>query len=188
MSPKTWGLVALYLAAIIAANLTTTHYAAEGHPEVSVYTAFAFVALDLVVRDILHDWFTGRRRLLVLGLLVAAGSVLSYVANPDSAAVAKWSAIAFAAAMTVDGVVYHAARRLPWVERSNVSNIAGAVTDSAVFCAALGFPFVVAFGQVTAKVAGGVLFALVLERVVPVGVLPRRGRRVSVRAYTLDGR
>jgi hypothetical protein len=33
-----------------------------------------------------------------------------------------------------------------------------------VFCAGLGFPFIVAFGQFTAKVAGGVLFVLVLER------------------------
>jgi hypothetical protein len=34
-------LIPLYLAAIVAANLITTHYAKIGHPEVSIYTAFA---------------------------------------------------------------------------------------------------------------------------------------------------
>lgn len=165
---RTLGLMVLYLAAIVAANLTTTHFAGRGHPEASVYTAFALVALDLVIRDVLHDWWRGWRRVAGLAGLVLAGSVLAYAANPDSAEVAKWSALAFAAAMTVDGLVYHAVRRLPWLERSNLSNIAGAATDSIVFCAGLGFPVIVAFGQFSAKVAGGVLFALVLVRVLPV--------------------
>lgn len=167
---KTAGLVVIYLAAIVAANLTLTHYAAQGHPEVSVYIAFVLVALDLVVRDVLHDWYAGRRRMLLLGGLILAGSVLSYLANPDSAEIAKWSALAFAAAMTVDTIVYQAVHHWPWAERSNLSNIAAAATDSAVFCAGLGFPFVVAFGQFTAKVAGGVLFVLLLERAASVGV------------------
>lgn len=157
-------LIPLYLAAIVAANLITTHYAKIGHPEVSVYTAFVAVAFDLVCRDVLHDWYAGRKRLLLLGGLIAAGSVLSYLANPDSIEIAKWSAIAFAAAMTVDTIVYQIVHRMPWAERSNLSNIAGAAVDSAVFCAGLGFPFIVAFGQFTAKVAGGVLFVLLLER------------------------
>jgi len=163
---QTIGLMTLYLTAIVAANLIVTHYAKIGHPEASVYTAFGLVALDLVIRDVLHDWYAGRTRLLVLGVLIAAGSLLSYLANPDSALIAKWSAIAFAAAMTVDGIVYHALRRLPWAERSNASNIAGAAVDSAVFCAGVGFPFIVAFGQFTAKVAGGVVFVLLLQRVI----------------------
>ncbi len=164
MRARTVCLMALYLAAIVAANLITTHYAKEGHPEVSVYTAFSLVAFDFVVRDVLHDWYRGRTRLLVLGTLIVAGAVLSYLANPDSALIAQWSAIAFAAAMTVDGIVYHALRRLPWAERSNASNIAGAIVDSWVFCAGVGFPFIVAFGQVTAKIAGGAVFVLALDR------------------------
>jgi uncharacterized PurR-regulated membrane protein YhhQ (DUF165 family) len=157
-------LIPIYLVAIVAANLTITHYAKLGHPEVSIYIAFVAVALDLVVRDLLHDWYTGRRRVLLLGGLIAAGSLLSYLANPDSVEVAKWSAIAFAAAMTTDTIVYQAVHRMPWAERSNLSNIAGAAVDSAVFCYGLSFPFIVAFGQFTAKVAGGVLFVLLLER------------------------
>jgi len=181
-------VIALYLSAIVAANLITTAGVRAGHPEVSVYTAFALVAFDLVARDLLHDWFTGRRRLAVLGALIAAGSALSYIANPDSAEIAKWSALAFAAAMIADGLVYHAARRLPWIERSNASNIAGAIVDSAVFCAALGFPFYIAFGQTTAKIAGGLVFALLLERVVPVGVYWHSREHVDVEPLARDRR
>lgn len=171
---KTVALILLYLGAIVAANLTTSHFAGLGHPEVSIYTAFALVAFDYVVRDVLHDWYTGRRRVAILGALILTGSALSYLANPDSADVAQWSALAFAGAMLVDSLLYHLARRLPWVERSSISNTAAAIADSAIFCAGLGFPFVVAFGQVTAKIAGGVIIALLIERVVPVGVYRRR--------------
>ena len=161
---KRVALILAFLVAIVAANLTTTHYAKLGHPEVSIYTALGLIAFDFVVRDLLHDWYAGRRRLLVLGGLILAGSALSYLANHDAAEIAKWSAVAFAAAMTVDSLVYQAARRYGWLERSNLSNVAGALVDSAVFCAGVGFPFVVAFGQFTAKTAGGVLFSLLLAR------------------------
>jgi uncharacterized PurR-regulated membrane protein YhhQ (DUF165 family) len=159
------GVVGLYLCAIVAANLLTTHFAKQGHPEVSVYTAFGLVAFDYVARDLLHDFYEGRTRLVVLAALIFAGALLSYLANPDSAEIAKWSAIAFATAMTADSLVYHAARRQPWLERSNMSNLVAAAVDSAVFCYGVGFPFIVAFGQTTAKVAGGVLFSLVLVHV-----------------------
>jgi uncharacterized PurR-regulated membrane protein YhhQ (DUF165 family) len=172
-------LVGAYLAAIVAANLITTHYAKQGHPEVSVYTAFALVAFDFVARDVLHDWYRGRTRVAVLAALILAGSLVSWLANPDSAEVAKWSALAFGAAMLVDGAVYAAYNHLPWLERSNLSNVAGAITDSAVFCAGLGFPFIVAFGQVTAKVAGGLLFALAVDRLLPENVRPGRARRAG---------
>lgn len=169
-------LSAVYLAAIVAANLVTAHYAAEGHPEASLVTAFALVGLDVVVRDVLHDTLRGVRRWSWLGALVLAGSGLSYLANPDSAAVAQASAIAFAAMMAADTAAYHALRRLPWVERSGISNVCGAAVDSAVFVAlAFDGPFLfwIAFGQFTAKAAGGFLWAVLLERVVPVGAHPR---------------
>lgn len=159
-------MFAAYLAAIVAANLITNHFAELGHPEVSIYTAATLVAFDLVVRDVLHSWYVGRTRWAVLGALIVAGSLLSWLVNPAAADIAKWSALAFAAAMTVDTLVYQAARRMPWLERSNVSNLASAATDSAVFCWGLSFPFVVAFGQFTAKVAGGVLFSVLLARLV----------------------
>lgn len=168
--PRTRILVValLYLVAIVAANLTTTHYAKLGHPEVSVYTALGLIAFDFVARDLLHDWTRGLERVVVIGSLVLLGSLISYEINADAATIAKASAAAFAAAMLIDSIVYHAARYWVWFERSNVSNVAGAIVDSAVFCSIAGFPFVVGFGQTTAKIAGGVVFALLLERIVPV--------------------
>ena len=159
--------VAGYLAAITAANLITTEAAKNGHPEVSVYTAFGLVAFDFVARDFLHDAWQGRRRWLYLGLLVAAGSGLSFLLNQDSATIGLASCAAFATAFTVDTVVYHLARNHPWLVRSNVSNIAGAIVDSAVFVAIAfpgGFLFAVAFGQATAKIAGGLVFSMALAR------------------------
>lgn len=47
-------LVAAYLGAIVAANLTLAEWG-RAHPEVALYNAFAFIGLDLVARDSLHD-------------------------------------------------------------------------------------------------------------------------------------
>jgi len=166
-------LTTLYLVAITAANLITTHFAGQGHPEASIYTAFALVAFDMVARDRMHDLLPERgRRWAFLGVLIAVGSLISYVINADAATIAIASCVAFAAAFTVDSIVYELAHRWAWLERSNASNIAAALVDSAVFVALAfpGFLFVVAFGQFTAKVAGGLVFSLMLSRrVVPQG-------------------
>src|SRR5688572_9814446 len=88
------------LLAITTANLLTTHYASIGHPEASVYTALGLVAFDLVARDRLHDLW-GSKRLLYLGLLIAAGSLISYAINRDAATatIAVASGVALAAAL-----------------------------------------------------------------------------------------
>lgn len=156
-----------YLAAIVGANLITTHYAKIGHPEVSVYTAFGLIAFDFVARDLLHDAWQGRERWLKLGALVLAGSAISYFVNPDSARIAIASSAAFATAFVIDTLVYQGVHRLPWLQRSNISNIFASVADSVVFCA-IAFPgpflFAVAFGQTTAKIAGGIVFSLLFLR------------------------
>jgi hypothetical protein len=170
-------LVLTYLAAIVAANLIIT----EAGPTYSVYTAFGLVALDLVLRDAIHDRFGGRGRIAVMAVLVVAGSVVSYIINAKAQQIALASSVAFAAALTVDAIVYHLARKQTWAERSNISNIAGSAVDSAVFVAVAfpGFLWSVAFGQFTAKVAGGVIFVLLLERVMPVGYYLFRERKVG---------
>lgn len=154
-------IVALYLAAVVAANLIVTEYG----PEASIYCAFFLIGLTLVVRDVAHDTWENHRA-LKLAALIGAGALLSYIVNNDAAQIAKASCIAFAAAETTDALLYHAARRMPWLERSNVSNILGAAVDSIVFpwIAFNGFMWVITFGQFSAKVAGGVLFSLILLR------------------------
>ena len=167
-------LIAAYLGAIITANLIIAY---KG-PTWSVYTAFALIGLDLVARDRLHSiWHD--RLVRNMALLIGAGSAMSYAAArlapeivgvappPNIGRIAVASTIAFAAAATVDTIVYHARRHAPWVERANDSNVASAGVDSIVFVLfAFGSPFLwaVAFGQWTAKIAGGYIWARILRR------------------------
>lgn len=156
-----YALIVLYLAAIVAANLITTEFG----PEASIYNAFFLIGFDLVTRDALHE-FWGERRLPKMMGLIAAGSVLSYWINRDAAQVALASSVAFGAAALVDYGVYTAARRLAWLERSNLSNLFAAAVDSLLFpwIAFNGILWSITFGQFTAKVAGGVLFSILLGR------------------------
>jgi hypothetical protein len=160
---RTIALAALFLGALAAANLLTT----ELGPEASVYTALGLVALDLVLRDALHDRVGGSARLLLMAFLILAGGAIAYIVNADAGRIAVASALAFAAAMSTDAVIYHVCRRLAWLERSNLSNIAGAVVDSAIFVA-VAFPgaflWSIALSQTTAKIAGGLVFALAFDR------------------------
>lgn len=165
----TVALVAVYLLAIVAANEIITH---KG-PTWSIYTAFAFIGLDLVTRDRLHDVWKGH---LVrnMAFLIAAGSLISYAVNRASGRIALASCVAFALAFTADAIVYHLRRKERWADRSNESNVAGAAVDSFVFPLIAFVPAIMpfwsatflalVFGQFTAKVAGGYVWSLVLRK------------------------
>lgn len=164
-------LVGVYLAAIVAANWSVAHWG----PSAAVYNAFLLIALDLVCRDRLHDAWRGKWLWPRLAALVVAGSALSYGgsvalginAGPFASVgeIAVASCAAFAVAFTLDVGVYQWARRLPWLERSNLSNVAGAAGDSMVFqTLAFGWSFPFIFAQFVAKVAGGLVWSLILGR------------------------
>jgi hypothetical protein len=164
---KTWALVTLYLSAIVVANLSVT----EWGPRAAVYNAFLFIGLDLVSRDRLHSAWEGRWLWPKMGLLIAAGSLLSYALGlalgqgPLAGRIAFASCLAFAVAATVDAVVYQVAHGWAWFERSNLSNIFGAGADSLVFqTTAFGFSFPFIFAQFCAKVAGGLVWSFLLKR------------------------
>ena len=164
--------ILLWLAAITAANLIS----AEFGPDASIYNAFALIGLTLVLRDRLHDlWTTGR--VWKMGLLILTGSALAYLVTPDAGKIGLASGIAFLCAETVDACVYHAVRFWPWLERSNTSNFFGAAVDSLVFptIAFGGLLWGVTVGQFTAKVAGALLFTLLIQRI-------RENRREPVAA------
>jgi len=160
-------LVGAYLFAIVAANLSIAHWG----PEAAIYNAFLFIGLDLTCRDRLHDLWKGRL-IRNMALLIAAGSALSYVlgqwlgTGPFVARIALASAVAFGAAATADALAYHYLRKRDWYERVNGSNIVGAGVDSLVFVALwpFGFQFTYAFTLWVAKVAGGVVWAMLLRR------------------------
>jgi len=151
----------VYLAAIVAANLITARFG----PAASVLNAFLFIGLNLSARDSLHDrWGKAAPRNVLL--LIAVGGLLSYLLNSGAGKIAIASVLAFALSESVDAGVYHVNRRRPYLIRSNASNVFGAAVDSVVFpvIAFGGFPIAIIALQFAAKVLGGLIWSLVLNR------------------------
>ena len=157
--------VALYLAAIIAANLTVAAFG----PGVTIVNAFLFIGLDLTARDGLHETWRGRGMTWKMASLIAAGSLLSWFLNRGAGSIALASFVAFAAAGLVDALTYHLLGRRVRFVRVNGSNVVSAAVDSLVFpTLAFGalLPWIV-LGQFAAKVVGGYLWSLILIRPKP---------------------
>lgn len=154
--------VIMYLAAIVAANLSVATF---GPPSV-IINAFLFIGLDLTARDKLHDAWRGDKLALKMTGLIAAGSVLSWLLNRDAGTIALASFVAFAAAAIVDAIIYHALRDRARLLRINGSNVPAAAIDSLIFpTLAFGsFLWPIVLGQFTAKVLGGFVWSWVLTR------------------------
>jgi hypothetical protein len=160
---KVWTLVAVFLGAIVAANLITTHYGVSA----VYYVAFGLIGLDLITRDRLAD-FWGTTRWLKMGLLILTGGAISYYLNRNAATIAVASTIAFASSEVSEAVLYHVLRRRPWAERAPRAAILAAVVDSVVFISiAFGFTFEVVFLQVCCKIAGATAWTWVVARFLP---------------------
>jgi uncharacterized PurR-regulated membrane protein YhhQ (DUF165 family) len=151
------------LAAVVVANLLVTAYG----PGISIVNAFVLIGLDLTVRDRLHDRWGGRRGLWLRMLaLIAAGGLLSWLLNGAAGAIAVASTVAFVLAGLADAGSYALLRSRTWLERANGSNVVAAAVDSLVFpTLAFGslLPLVV-LGQFLAKVLGGLVWSLLLQR------------------------
>lgn len=155
------GLVLMYLAAIIAANLSVVAFG----PAVSIANAFIFIALDLTSRDRLHAAWHGRGLLWKMAALIGTGSLLSWLLNRNAGPIALASFVAFGVSATLDTIVYAALGRRAYLVRVNGSNVVSAAADSLIFptLAFGGFlPWIVA-GQFAAKLIGGALWAWVLR-------------------------
>lgn len=153
----------MYLAAIVAANLTVAMWG----PSMTIVNAFLFIGLDLTSRDKLHDAWHGNGLVWKMALLIAAGSVISYLLNQNAAQIALASFVAFACAAVADTVTYHLLRRRVWWQRVNGSNVVSAAVDSVLFpTIAFGalLPAIV-LGQFVAKVAGGAVWSWLLSYV-----------------------
>lgn len=155
-------LIALYLVAIVAANLLVTAFG----PSVAIIGAFLFIGLDLTTRDRLHEAWRGRNLWLRMLALIAAGSLLSYALNRDAGPIALASFVAFLLAGLADALTYHLLRERAYLVKVNGSNVIGAAVDSLVFptLAFGGLLPVIVLGQFVAKVAGGMLWSFVLRR------------------------
>ncbi len=156
-------LIMLYLAAIVAANLIITNLGSQ----VSIITAFFFIGLDLTARDSLHEKWRGRRLWWKMALLIATGSILSYVLNSNAAPIALASFVAFAVAGVADTLTYLILGDKARMIRVNGSNIVSAAVDSFIFpVLAFGWPplWGIVAGQFIAKIAGGFIWSLFLAR------------------------
>jgi len=150
--------VIMYLGAIVMANLAVARLG----PSSTIVIAFLFIGLDLTARDRLHDVWRGNHLFAKMALLIAAGSILSYVLNRDAGQIALASFIAFAAAAIVDTVVYQLLGGYPRWLRINGSNIPSAAVDSIIFpTLAFGsFLWPIVLGQFLAKTLGGFVWSL----------------------------
>lgn len=155
-------IVGLYLFAIVAANLLVAQFG----PGITILNAFLFIGLDLTARDRLHDQWRHNGLVWKMGLLIAAGGLLSYLLNRDAGRIALASTVAFTAAALTDALVYQLLHRRTFLIRANGSNIPAAAVDSIVFptLAFGGFLPWVTLGQFTAKVLGGFVWSLILRR------------------------
>ncbi len=153
--------VILYLIAIVLANLSVAAFG----PSVIIINAFLFIGLDLTARDQLHEAWRGNRLLPRMTILIASGSILSWLLNRNAGSVALASFIAFAAAATVDAIVYHLMGKYPRWLRINGSNIPSALVDSIIFpTLAFGsFLWPIVLGQFAAKTLGGFVWSLIFR-------------------------
>lgn len=153
-------LVIVYLAAIVAANLSIAAFG----PAVAPLNAFLLIGLDLSARDRLHEQWRGNV-LPRMAALIAAGSLLSWLLNRNAGPIALASFLAFGGAAIADTLVYAALGRSGWLTRANSSNAVSAVVDSLIFVptafGALLWPVIVM--QVVAKIIGGFCWSWALR-------------------------
>ena len=170
-------LITLYLAAIVAANLSVATFG----PAVSIANAFLFIGLDLVAGDRLHEVWAGRGLAWKTALLIASGSALSWLLNRSAGPIALASLVAFAASASVDALAYHLLRERAYLVKVNGSNVVSAAVDSLVFPAlAFGWPLLwgIVVGQLAAKVIGGAAWSWLLR--------PRRAQPIVVEVRHAD--
>lgn len=155
-------LIVLYLAALVLANLSVAHFG----PASTIVNAFLFIGLDITTRDALHERWQHKNLWRNMGMLIGAGSLLSYLLNRDAGQIALASFLAFAAAGLVDTAIYHLMRRYPRLYKVNGSNVASSAVDSLVFPTVAFGAFMpwIFLGQFVAKVAGGYVWSVVLNK------------------------
>jgi len=146
----------------VLANLSVAHFG----PSSTIVNAFLFIGLDLTSRDKLHEAWHNNGLIWKMGLLIATGSLISWLLNRNAGQIALASFIAFACAAVVDTIVYQILRKQKYMVKVNGSNIFSAATDSIIFptIAFGGFLPWITLGQFAAKVFGGAIWAIILRR------------------------
>lgn len=154
--------VYLYLSVIVLANITTAMFGASW----SIVNAFLFIGLDLTCRDKLHEQWKDDNLFWNMLILIATGSVLSYLLSASAGIIALASFVAFLSANIVDVFIYQKLIHKSKLIKINGSNVGSAFVDSLVFptIAFGGILWTITLGQFIAKVFGGYVWSLVLDR------------------------
>lgn len=153
-----YSIVGLYLAAIVAANITVAIFG----PAVSVLNAFLFIGFNITARDKLHDTWQGHNLKRNMFLLILVGSAISLLFGAGRIAVASF--VAFAISESIDAISYHALRGRHKLLQVNGSNVTSAAVDSILFpLIAFGWPPLIGvmIGQFLAKVFGGAIWSII---------------------------
>lgn len=156
-------LLIMYIAAIVAANLTIAYFGASA----TAVVAFVFIAFDITSRDRLHELWHDRGLHWKMPLLILTGAAVSFALNTAALPISVASFVAFIAAGATDTAVYQWVHKAQWVTKVNISNVASAVVDTLVFVVlAFGFPVLwnVVLWQIVAKVVGGFVWSILLAK------------------------
>ena len=149
--------ILIYILAISFSNLLAAHYGAWITP----ITAFVFIGLELVVRDLLHHKLTKPQMILV----IFTAGFISFVINHNALMIAVGSLAAVVMSCVVDYTVYEKTTGT-WFKKSNISNFYSSAVDSLVFpLVAFGaFMPVIVLSQWAAKFFGGFIWSVIITR------------------------
>lgn len=152
-------LILIYIFAISCSNLLAAHFGAWVTP----ITAFIFIGLELVVRDLLHHKLTKLQMVLV----IFVAGVTSFLINHNALMIAVGSFAAVVLSCAVDYAVYSKTIGT-WFKKSNTSNFFSSLVDSLVFpLIAFGaFMPLIILGQWAAKFFGGFLWSLIIKNTI----------------------
>lgn len=143
--------LAVYIGAIVAANLLTNHYGLVAVGFGLLVTSGTFAAgFALVARDVVREAGGTYWRWWVLAAIVT-GAAISYLAATPALALA--SGVAFTGAELIDTVIYEGTRRWGWARGVLASNAVSAPADTVLFLWLAPFPLTwpALIGQVIAK-------------------------------------
>jgi len=150
-------LIALYAAAIIAANLLVAQFG----PSITPINAFFLIGFDLALRN----YLSFKMDKWQMALMIVGTGLLSYLVNPAAGMIAIASGVAFTAAALADWATFNTVQGR-WLKRNLAGNSVGALVDSVIFpTIAFGslMPAIVA-AQFVAKVAGGTVWGYLISK------------------------
>lgn len=160
---KAASAVAVYVAAVVAANVLTFHFGLVPVGFGMLVTAGTYAAgFALLARDFVHRYAGVGWALIGVALGVALSWALA------SPAIAAASAIAFLVAELVDLALYAAVRPRGFVRAAVLSNVASAPLDTVLFLLIAGFPLTLE--SVAGQFVGKVLWATLVPLLLWVGV------------------